>query len=75
MPSEALATELGAVSSLVQAVEDRAIFDIVSGWPAAFEPIHARTLGFAAHEPLVDVVRAFVEDDLEMTRAERGLAT
>ena len=61
-------------SSLVQAVEDRAIFDIVSGWPAAFEPVHARTLGFAAHEPLVDVVRAFVEDDLEMTRAERGLA-
>jgi hypothetical protein len=35
--------------------------------------MHARTLGFSAHEPLIDLVRAFVEDDLEATRAERGL--
>ena len=25
------------------------------------------------HEPLVDVVRAFIEDDLEATRRDRGL--
>lgn len=61
-------------SSLVQRVEDQAIYEIVSGWPAAFQPVHARTLGFAAHEPLVDVIRAFVEDDLEATRAERRLS-
>lgn len=30
-------------------------------------------LDFAAHEPVVEVVRAFVEDDLDATRAERGL--
>jgi hypothetical protein len=35
--------------------------------------MRARTLDFAMHEPLVDVVRAFVEDDLAATRAERGL--
>jgi len=28
-------------------------------------------LGFATHEPVVDVIRAFVEDDLEATRADR----
>jgi hypothetical protein len=30
-------------------------------------------LGFASHEPVVEVVRAFVEDDLEATRLERGI--
>jgi hypothetical protein len=35
--------------------------------------MRARTLGFATHEPLVEVVQAFVEDDLEATRVERGL--
>ena len=59
-------------SALVKRVKDPAIFEIVSGWPAAFEPVHARTLGFTSHEPLVEVIRAFVEDDLESTRAERG---
>ena len=60
-------------SMLVRRVEDREISAIVGLWPAAFEPAHARTLGFASHEPVVEVVRAFVEDDLEATRAERGI--
>ncbi len=60
-------------SALVRHAPDPAIAAIVESWPAAFEPMRARTLGFAAHEPLVDVVRAFVEDDLAATRAERGL--
>ena len=60
-------------SSLVRRVEDPAVAAIVGLWPPAFEPMRARTLGFAAHEPVVEVVRAFVEDDLEATRAERGL--
>jgi nucleoside-diphosphate-sugar epimerase len=59
-------------SALVRRVYDPAIETIVAGWPAAFEPLRARTLGFAAHEPLVEVVRAFVADDLEATRRERG---
>jgi D-erythronate 2-dehydrogenase len=60
-------------SALVRRVEDKAIAAIVGLWPPAFEAMRAHTLGFASHEPVVEVVRAFVEDDLEATRAERGL--
>ncbi|HYF08379.1 MAG TPA: D-erythronate dehydrogenase [Acetobacteraceae bacterium] len=52
--------------------EDNAeIRAIVGGWPASFTADRARRLGFAEHEPLDALVRAFVEDDLEATRAER----
>lgn len=62
--------QLGA-SSLVRHVPDQAIADIVATWPASFEPMRARTLGFAPHEPVIDLIRAFVTDDLAATRAER----
>lgn len=54
-------------------VFDREVFDIVAGWPAAFGAERARRLGFVEQESLEDLVRAFIEDDLEATRAERGL--
>ena len=60
-------------SSLVRRVEDQEIAAIIGLWPPAFEAMRARTLDFAMHEPLVEVVRAFVADDLAATRAERGL--
>jgi nucleoside-diphosphate-sugar epimerase len=60
-------------SSLIERVDDPAIAGIVGAWPPAFEAMHARTLGFATHEPVVEIVRAFIEDDLDTTRAERGL--
>jgi D-erythronate 2-dehydrogenase len=60
-------------SSHVKRVEDKAIAAIVGTWPPAFEAMHARTLGFSAHEPVIDVVRAFIEDDLAATRADRGI--
>jgi D-erythronate 2-dehydrogenase len=60
-------------SSLVRRVPDPAIAAIVGSWPAAFEPMRARTLGFSAHEAFAAVVQAFAEDDLDATRAERGL--
>ena len=60
-------------SALVRRVEDKEIAAIVGVWPAAFEAMRARTLDFAMHEPLVEVIRAFVEDDLAATRAERAL--
>jgi D-erythronate 2-dehydrogenase len=60
-------------AALVRRVPDPAIAAIVASWPGAFETTRARTLGFALHEPVADVVRAFIEDDLEATRAERGL--
>ncbi len=65
--------EKPGASGLVQRVEDREIAGIVGLWPPAFEAIRAQTLGFTSHEPLVEVIRAFVQDDLEATRVERGL--
>jgi nucleoside-diphosphate-sugar epimerase len=62
-------------SALVRRAEDPAIAAIVGTWPPEFEPLRARTLGFSPHEPLAEVVRAFIEDDLAATRADRGLAT
>jgi len=58
-------------SSHVKRVADQAIAAIVSTWPPGFEALHARTLGFATHEPVLDVIRAFIEDDLEATKADR----
>jgi hypothetical protein len=60
-------------SSHVKRIEDKTIAAIVSTWPPAFEALRARTLGFSAHEPVIEVIRAFVEDDLAATRAERGV--
>ena len=58
-------------SSHVKRVGDQAIATIVSTWPPAFEALRARTLGFSAHEPVLDVIRAFIADDLEATKADR----
>ena len=41
-------------SALVRRVEDKEIAAIVGLWPPAFEPMRARMLGFAMHEPVVD---------------------
>ena len=60
-------------SALVRRAEDKQIADIVGLWPPAFDPVRARSLGFAMHEPVVEVVRAFIEDDLAATRTDRGL--
>jgi len=68
---QALDTVKPGASTLVRCLEDKEIAAIVGLWPPAFEPIRARMLGFATHEPVVDVIRAFVEDDLETTRADR----
>jgi nucleoside-diphosphate-sugar epimerase len=59
-------------ASHVKRVADEAIAAIVSTWPPAFEALRARALGFSVHEPVLEVVRAFIEDDLNATKAERG---
>jgi hypothetical protein len=58
----------------VKRVADETIAAIVSTWPPAFEALHARTLGFSIHEPVLDVIKAFIEDDLEATKADREAA-
>ncbi len=68
---EALDAVRPGAAALVVRASDPAVAAIVGGWPAAFEPVRARALGFAPHEPLIDIVRAFAEDDLEATRADR----
>jgi len=60
-------------SALVRPAEDPEIAAIVGTWPAAFAPVRAQRLGFTPQESLVDLVRAFIADDLETTRRERGL--
>jgi nucleoside-diphosphate-sugar epimerase len=50
---------------------DPAVQQIVSGWPPLLAAPRAQALGFAADAGIDGVVRAFVEDDLEM---QKGLA-
>lgn len=57
----------------VQVVPDPEVQAIVRGWPAGFVADRALALGFAPHEALPEVVRAFRDDDLEATRRERGV--
>jgi D-erythronate 2-dehydrogenase len=71
---QALEAVKPGASALVRRVEDQAIAAIVGTWPPEFEPLRARTLGFSPHEPVAELVCAFIEDDLAATRAERGLA-
>ncbi len=60
-------------TALVKRVPDPVIEGIVGGWPAGFNVVRAPTLGFSRHEPLIDVIRAFVADDLEATRRDREM--
>jgi nucleoside-diphosphate-sugar epimerase len=69
---QALEAVAPGASKHVKRVPDETIAAIVSTWPPAFEALHARTLGFSAHEPILEVVRAFIEDDLAATKADRG---
>ncbi len=61
-------------TGLVKRVPDPVIAGIVGGWPAGFNAERAPRHGFSRHEPLIDVIRAFVADDLAATRADRGMA-
>ena len=69
---EMLAALPGVARGLVRREPDPAIEAIVSGWPAAFTAERARRLGFAEQPGLDAILRDFVEDDLEATRAERA---
>jgi nucleoside-diphosphate-sugar epimerase len=61
-----------AARALVQRVPDAEVEAIVAGWPAAFAATRAPGLGFAPSEPLADILRAFIADDLEATRRDRA---
>ncbi len=59
-------------AALVRRRPDPAVEAIVAGWPAAFRPERGLALGFPPHESLPDIIAAFIADDLEDTRRERG---
>lgn len=59
-------------SALVERHPDPAVAAIVGGWPAAFAPVRAASLGFTTHESLAELIQAFIDDDLEDTRLERN---
>lgn len=69
----ALETVSPGASRLIKRVPDPTIAAIVGTWPPGFEATRARALGFAPHEPVEDIVRGFIEDDLAATKADRGL--
>lgn len=60
-------------SALVVRKPDPVIAGIVGGWPAGFTAARARGLGFLPNEGLVELVRAFVAEDLAATRRDRGM--
>ena len=47
---------------------DPQIQRIISGWPQALHAQRAEALGFSADSGIDEVVRAFIEDDLEMQK-------
>jgi nucleoside-diphosphate-sugar epimerase len=59
-------------AALVRRLPDPAIAAIVGSWVPAFDATRARAAGFAPHEPVIDLVRAFIADDLEATRRDRA---
>ena len=61
-------------SALVDRRPDPAVAAIVGAWPAAFAAVRSPSLGFARHEPLPELVQAFLDDDLEATRRDRAAA-
>ena len=69
----ALETVRPGARALVRPAPDPAVAAIVGTWPAGFTPRRALALGFTPHEPLTEVIRAFIADDLAATREERGI--
>jgi D-erythronate 2-dehydrogenase len=53
----------------IQWEPDPQVERIVAGWPLALDASHATALGFAADTGIDEVVRAFIEDDLEIQKA------
>ena len=61
-------------AGLVKRAPDPAVAAIVGTWPPLFIPDRATELGFARHGSVIELIQAFIEDDLAATRADRGIA-
>ncbi len=71
--AEMLAALTEAQRALVKRAPDARTRGIVGAWPAEFEPLRARALGFAEQPAIAAILDEFVASDLAATRAERGL--
>jgi len=71
---DALETMQPGAAALVRRVPDPEIAAIVGSWPARFHPRRAAELGFAPHQPVAELIRAFIADDLAATARDRGIA-
>ena len=49
---------------LIRRAPDKAVTDIVSSWPGAFDPRRALALGFRAERDFDEIIRIHIEDDL-----------
>ncbi len=61
-----------AARALVKREPDASVAAIVGGWPARFTAERGLALGFVPEGGMEAILRAFVEDDLAATKAERG---
>lgn len=59
--------------SRIKRQPDRAIAEIIAGWPRSFDARRARTLGFQAEGDFDEIIRVYVEDELD-GRAEGAVA-
>jgi D-erythronate 2-dehydrogenase len=48
---------------LIRREPDEAIARIVAGWPQAFDPARAKSLGFRAEEDFSTIIQTYIEDD------------
>ncbi len=55
--------------SLIRDEPDELIARVVSGWPRAFDARRAAGLGFVAEASFDEIVRAYIEDDLGLSRS------
>lgn len=51
-------------TALIERNPDQTVQTIVGGWPQAFDPARARSLGFAAEPDMDTIIRAHIEDEL-----------
>ena len=49
---------------LIRRAPDKAVTDIVSSWPGAFDPRRALALGFRAERDFDEIIRIHIDDDL-----------
>jgi D-erythronate 2-dehydrogenase len=54
-----------AATRLIRREPDETIARIVAGWPRAFDPARARSLGFRAEEDFTTIIQTYIEDDLQ----------